>query len=109
FLRVDPGSREARKRSRERQLDAFSIAEAKRRAASDNLLASCRGHEGVHQFKVAAVLAAADGLMQPTDVHWKAAGAWMAMRDVMMVVVTKVLAEHIAAEDAHAMCARRFQ
>lgn len=92
--------RDARRRSRERQLDAFSTKVAKQRAARDNLLEKCRGHEGLHQFKVAAVLAAADGLTQPTDDHWAAAGAWMAMREVMMVIVTKILAEHIAAEDA---------
>ncbi len=92
--------KEARKRSRERQLDAFSTKVARERAAHDNLLASCRGHEGVHRYKVAAVLASADGLVHPTDAHWEAATAWMEMREVMMVVVTKILAEHLAAEDA---------
>lgn len=71
---------------------AFSVTEARRRGDDDEALESLIGHELFHQFKIAGVLAVGDGLRQPTDLHWWAAGRIMAARAVVVGTVAQVLA-----------------
>jgi len=71
---------------------AFSVANVRRRIENEENLDHLAGHELFHQFKFSAVLAVGDGLRQPTDLHWWAAGRIMAARAVVVETVVKILA-----------------
>lgn len=62
------------------------------RAEADDPLADMRGHELLHQLKNAAVMARYEGLIDPTDEHWHAAGAVMQVRAAMLKATVEVLA-----------------
>lgn len=74
----------------------FSVAEARRRADDDDedRAGAMHGHAQLHQLKLAAVLAVGDGLREPTDEHWEAAGQIMAVRELMVTTVAAVLDVH---------------
>jgi len=79
----------------------YSVTEVRRRARAseeERTAAKARGHELLHQFKIAAVLAASDGLREPTDPYWHAAGVIMHAREVLVQVLLRVLSA-VQAED----------
>lgn len=80
-----------RQARRARQHLAYSIAEVRRRADDEEEFDDIRGHELLHQLKLAAVLAIADGLRDPTDEYWHAARVIMQVRDLVVRVLMRVL------------------
>ena len=81
---------EANKQARRGRMHlAYSVAEVRRRAEDDDI-DDVRGHELLHQLKLAAVLAIADGLRNPTDEHWHAARIIMQVRELMVAALMLV-------------------
>jgi hypothetical protein len=62
------------------------------RAEADDPLLDMRGHELLHQLKIAAVMARYEGLIDPTDAHWLAAGAVIRVRAAVLKATVAVLA-----------------
>lgn len=89
-----------------RQADAwkaFSIAEVRStrsEGAAEDAIREARGHELLHQLKVAAILAIADGLREPTDLHWAAAGVVMEHRAILFRGTVEIVAAKAAAKNA---------
>ena len=69
----------------------FSVTNAARVAEDEDSIDDKRGHELLHQLKIATVLAVADGKREPTDEHWFVAGQIMYVRELMIKVMTMVL------------------
>ncbi|QIP38006.1 Bifunctional DNA primase [Rhodococcus erythropolis] len=61
-------------------------------AEADDPMAEMGGHELLHQLKIAAVMARYEGLIDPTDEHWFAAGAVMQVRAAVLRATVEVLA-----------------
>lgn len=59
-------------------------------APVDRAAAIADRHANLQQLKICAVLAALDGLAQPQDVHWFAAGAVMAVRRLVIADLVEV-------------------
>jgi hypothetical protein len=70
---------------------AWDVDQILARAEIDDPIADMRGHELLHQMKIAAVMARADGLIDPTDAYWHAAGAVMQVRAAVMKATVLVL------------------
>lgn len=70
---------------------AFDVERVLLRAEIDDPLEDMKGHELLHQLKVAAVLARAEGLIDPTNEHWAAAGAIMQVRAAVLRATVNVL------------------
>jgi hypothetical protein len=83
---------EASRASRKpRRAKAYSVAEAERRAEDDDSVEDIKGHELLHQLKLATVLAIGDGLRQATDEYWHAARVIMEVRGITQETLIKVL------------------
>ncbi len=83
---------EASRASRKpRRAKAYSVAEAERRAEDDDSVEDIKGHELLHQLKIATVLAIGDGLRQATDEYWHAARVIMEVRGITQETLIKVL------------------
>lgn len=84
---------------RARQHLPYSVAEVRRRAEDEDDIEDVRGHELLHQLKIAAVLAIAEGLRHPTDEHWHAARIIMEVRDLLVQTLMKVLTAQREVQD----------
>ena len=84
---------EANKQARRaRRHLAYSVAEVRRRAEEeDGGIEDVRGHELLHQLKLATVLAIADGLREPTDEYWHAARVIMYVRELIVQALLRVI------------------
>jgi len=72
---------------------SYSVAEVRRRAEDDDSIDDIKGHELLHQLKIATALAIADGLRKPTDEYWHAARVIMQVRDLTVGTLMKVIIE----------------
>lgn len=72
---------------------SYSVAEVRRRAEDDESIDDIKGHELLHQLKIATALAIADGLRKPTDEYWHAARIVMQVRDLTQATLMKVIIE----------------
>ena len=88
---ADEEIRASRAARKPRQHLAYSTAEVRRRADDDESFDDIRGHELLHQLKIAAVLAIADGLRHPENEHWYAARVVMQVREIVMMTLLKVI------------------
>ena len=95
WIRWSPDARreiEAAKAAREETAHlAFSVQEAQRHTEQDELFSTPRGHELLHQLKLAAVLAIGEGLAQFEDRHWALAAKIMEARGIVLGTVMAVL------------------
>jgi hypothetical protein len=75
------------------------VAEVDRRAEDDDNIDDIRGHELLHQLKIAVALALIDGLRDPTDEYWYAARVVMQVRDLTQATLMKVITrQHLLAD-----------
>ena len=95
FIHWPPAARAeftaARQRRQADTYAAFDVERVLLQAEIDDPLEDMRGHELLHQLKIAAVLARRDGLIDPTDAHWYVAGAVMQVRAVVLRATVLVL------------------
>lgn len=83
---------EARKRRRTNIFAAWDTEGILAQAEADDPMSEMGGHELLHQLKIAAVMARYEGLIDPTDEHWHAAGAVMQVRGAVLKATAEVLA-----------------
>ncbi|TDZ77378.1 hypothetical protein DE4585_04772 [Mycobacteroides salmoniphilum] len=82
----------ARRKRRTDVFAAFDVEGILARAEAEDPLLDMAGHELLHQLKIAAVMARYEGLIDPTDAHWVAAGAVMRVRTAVLTATLGVLA-----------------